>query len=250
MYVRECGEGDGRHVMFLHGGGVGGWMWNPTIELLPPALRLLVPDLPGHDRSSEEPYLSHAQTVRGLAAVIESSADLPVTVVGFSLGAQLAVLLAASRPDLVNTVAVISAQAKPTRVPGLTLGLLGATAQLARRRWFARLQARELSIPPSLLDAYFRTCAVITSDTLITTVGENIRFTAPPGWASFPGPALILAGQKERGFMKESACLLHQSLPGSELQIVGECGHGIPLQRPNWLARRLYDWIAHESNDT
>ena len=96
----------------------------------------------------------------------------------------------------------MSAQAEPTPAPGLTLGLLGAAAPLARFGWFARLQARELFVPPSLLDDYVRTSALISKATLVNTVGENIRFTEPPGWAGFLGPALILAGGRERELMR------------------------------------------------
>lgn len=39
--------------------------------------------------------------------------------------------------------------------------------------------------------------------------------------------------------MKRSAALLHASLPHSDLRVVDDCGHGIPLQRPSWLARHI-----------
>ncbi|ASR37688.1 hydrolase [Prauserella marina] len=244
MYVQLSGDRDGRPVVLLHGGGVAGWMWRLTTDLLPAGLHLIVPDLPGHDRSSGEPYVSHDHTLTELITIIEKEADQPVAVAGFSLGAQLAILLATQRPDLVDRVAVVSAQAIPTRAAGLTLGLLGATAPLAKYEWFAKLQAKQLFIPASLKDDYLRTSALISKRSLVAAVGENIRFTAPPEWAGFPGTALILAGERERGFMRSSARSLSDALPGSELEIVSGCGHGIPLQRPDWFAKRLRDWLS------
>jgi MYXO-CTERM domain-containing protein len=244
MYASVTSRRSDRTVLLLHGGGVGGWMWRPTIERLRSEPGLIVPDLPGHDRSSATPYVSHAQTVRELAELIEGRADGPVAVVGFSLGAQLAVLLAAERPELVDRVAVVSAQAEPTPAPELLLGLLGLTAPLARRRWFATLQARELFVPASLLDDYLRTSASVSRETLVAAVGENLRFTVPSGWAAFPGHALVLAGGKERTLMRRSAHRLAETLSGSGLEIVDGCGHGIPLQRPDWFARRLERWLA------
>ncbi|MBT2484327.1 alpha/beta fold hydrolase [Microbacterium sp. ISL-108] len=64
MYVEKSGDEQGRRVLLLHGGGVGGWMWEPLREHLDSDIRLLVPDLPGHDRSAGEPYLSHENAVR------------------------------------------------------------------------------------------------------------------------------------------------------------------------------------------
>ncbi|MBY0689008.1 alpha/beta hydrolase [Microbacterium marinilacus] len=253
MHVGRFGAPGGRTLLLLHGGGVGGWMWEPLRRHLDPGLRLIVPDLPGHDRSAGLPYVSHERTAAALAAIVERKAAGPVAVVGFSLGAQLTVALAASRPDLVERAAVISAQAIPTRGAGATSALLAAAAPLARKRWFARLQARQLFVPDELLDDYLRASARISRRTLVSAVGDNIRFTVPSGWRAFSGPALILAGERERAVMIRSARLLHVELDGSELdgreldgrelEIVPGCGHGIPLQRPGWLARRLEGWL-------
>ncbi|MFG3439246.1 alpha/beta fold hydrolase [Nonomuraea sp. NPDC047897] len=246
MHVETYGPVDAPPVLLLHGGGVAGWMWEPLRERLAPDHRLIVPDLPGHDRSAGDPYHSHARTVEALTEVLGKVGGR-ASVAGFSLGAQLTVLLAAHAPALVERVMVVSAQAKPSAAPGLTLGLLGATAGLASRKRFATLQARTLFIPDELLDDYVRTSASVSKQTLLTAVGENIRFTVPPGWARFPGKASILAGERERGFMRESARVLHDALPGSELEIVAGCGHGIPLQRPDWFAQRVSGWLNSQA---
>jgi len=243
MHLTSLGDRRGRPVLLLHGGGVAGWMWHPMIDRLGSGLRLLVPDLPGHDRSADEEYRSHDRAVSELASLLEETGSRPAAVIGFSLGAQLAVLLAAHHPELVDRVAVISAQARPTPAPRLTLALLGATAGLAKREWFARLQARELFVPPELLDDYLRTSAGISRATLLAAVGENIRFTVPAGWSEFSGSALILAGSREKPLMRSSAEALHRALPASEHEIADGAGHGLPLQQPEWLARRLRRWL-------
>lgn len=241
MYVKRFGHEDARHLLLLHGGGVAGWMWEPMTNRLGDEFSFLVPDLPGHGRSADEAYQSHDHTVSRLASLLERSGSSPVAVVGFSLGAQLAILLAARFPELVDQVTIISAQAAPTPAPGVTLALLGATAGLARHTWFAKLQAKELSIPPELLDHYLHASARISKQTLLAAVGENIRFTIPSRWRAFPGSALILAGSRERQFMQTSARSLHNALPGSVLEIVEGVGHSIPLRRADWLAGRIRD---------
>ncbi|MDN5900174.1 MAG: alpha/beta hydrolase, partial [Brachybacterium sp.] len=159
------------------------------------------------------------------------------------LGAQLAVLLAARYPELVRDVAVISAQAKPTPFHGATLAMLRAAAPLARNERFARLQAKELFIPDSLMGDYVRTSRGISTRTLLASVGENITFTIPTSWAAFPGRSLILVGSKERSLMKASAEHLASTHVRSELETLEGCGHGIPLQEPEWLAHRLEGWL-------
>ncbi|MFJ2550368.1 alpha/beta fold hydrolase [Microbacterium sp. NPDC087591] len=243
MHISTSGDAQSTPLLLLHGGGVAGWMWEPTRRHLTDDRRLLIPDLPGHGRSADQDYVSHDDTVHQLAAVLERE-ERPVAVAGFSLGAQLAVLLAARRPDLVDRVAVVSAQTVPLRAAGPMLTLLRVTAGLARREWFARLQASALFVPEDLLPRYVQTSAGISRDTLLHAVGDNIAFGVPDGWSGFPGPALILAGAQEKPLMKTSAALLHEALPQSILEIVEGCGHGIPLQQPAWFARRIEAWLG------
>lgn len=239
MHHETFGPTGGRPLLLLHGGGVAGWMWDPVRARLGDDLRVIVPDLPGHGASATAPYVSHAATADALARLLEDEAAGPATVAGFSLGAQLTVLLAAQRPDLVDDAVVISAQAEPARATGPTLALLRATAGLAKNERFARLQARELFVPEDLLPAYLRTSAGISRETLVTAVAENLRFTPPPAWSQFAGTAHILVGEKEKRLMHRSAAALHRALPHSTTAVVDGCGHGIPLQRPEWLADLL-----------
>ena len=238
MHLETYGPHGGRPLLLIHGGGVAGWMWEPMRAHLDAGRRVLVPDLPGHGRSVDEDYISHAATVAALARVLEDE-GAPATVAGFSLGAQLAVRLAAERPDLVERAVVISAQAVPLRAARPTLALLGATAGLAKQKWFARLQAKQLFVPDDLLDDYVRTSAGISRETLLRSVEENLGFVPPTAWSAFPGSATILVGAGEKNLMKRSALALHTQLAHSTLEVVDGCGHGIPLQRPAWLAQRI-----------
>ncbi len=242
LYVETRGEGAST-ILLLHGGGVAGWMWDPLASYIDSSYQLIIPDLPGHDRSEGVTYRSHDATIEMLAAVIENDASAPVTVIGFSLGAQLAVLLAARYPRLVQDVVVISAQAKPTQFPGATLALLRMAAPLARNEKFARLQAKELFVPEELMDDYLRTSRSINAHTLVAAVRENLKFTAPPGWSAFLGRSLVIVGENERAVMRVSAQALARARGRSELVIVESCGHGIPLQQPEGLAVRLQEWL-------
>lgn len=189
---------------------------------------------------ADEPYVSHAATVAALASLITT----PVTVIGFSLGAQLSILLASHHPQLVTNAVIVSAQAKAMPFTGLTLFALGVSAPLARQRWFAKLQARELFVPPHQIEDYIETSAGVTKHSLLAAVGENMRFELPAEWSTFDGRVLVMAGTKERRVMHESASAIHESQPASALTLVEDCGHGIPLQRPNWFGDRVREWLA------
>jgi pimeloyl-ACP methyl ester carboxylesterase len=100
--LRATGPEDAPAVVLLHGGGVGGWSWDPVLPHLA-AYRCLVPDLPGHGSSrSADPF-----TMRGAAdavgALIRARAPAGrAHVVGLSLGAQVGIELLATSPSVVR----------------------------------------------------------------------------------------------------------------------------------------------------
>lgn len=232
--------GDGSNpVLMLHGAGVSGWMWTPTCELLGSDVNAIVPDLPGFGRSAAQPYVSHAATLDALTGVLERHAPHGAHVIGFSLGAQLALLLASQLPHLVRGVIIVSAETKPAPLPGPTLALLGLAAPLSRRTRFAQAQARELGVPDRLLESYLRDSAATTRETLLSSVGENIRFTLPSAWSQYQGDAVVLVGAKERKLMHDSAALTASALASSRLCTVQDAAHDIPFSQPGIVATEL-----------
>lgn len=232
-------NGDGHPVLMLHGAGVSGWMWKPTRHLLAPTVTTIVPDLPGFGRSTDQPYISHQATIQELTDALERHAPQGAHVIGFSLGAQLAILLASELPHLIHSVIVISAETKPAPMPGPTLSLLGLAAPLSRNRWFATAQARQLGIPENLLEEYLQDSTTATRRTLVSSVGENIRFTLPVAWSDYPGQATVLVGAKERKLMHDSAQLTASALTGSALYTVEDTAHDIPLSQPEIVVSAL-----------
>lgn len=243
MKVREFGPDDAPIVLLLHGGGVAGWMWDSLRVALQEKYKVIIPDLPGHGASSGDAYQSHDQTVAELTTILAKRVHEPVAVIGFSLGAQLAIVMASKYPELVERAMIISAQAKPIRFTKFTIGLLGSAAPLAKLPWFARLQAKELFVPSVLLDTYVTTSTAISKETLLNAVAANLKFELPSSWAAFRGKAVVLVGEKEKRIMHDSASHIHAQLPGSEFETVEACGHGIPFQRSEWFHERVKDWL-------
>lgn len=100
------GEGSPR-VTLLHGAGLNAHTWDTTLlHLGVPALAL---DLPGHGDSSWREDAAYVGRVLApdVVAALEAWTDGPQVLVGHSLGGLTAAALAASRPDLVDTVVIV-----------------------------------------------------------------------------------------------------------------------------------------------
>ena len=86
LFIRESGPVSAPTIVFLHGGGVSGWSWQPQIEAFPD-YDLLVPDLPEHGRSlAEAPFTIPDAAVRIADLIRDRGHDGRAHVIGLSLG--------------------------------------------------------------------------------------------------------------------------------------------------------------------
>ncbi|GLB67068.1 alpha/beta fold hydrolase [Arthrobacter mangrovi] len=241
MYVEHSGRMDGPVLMLLHGGGVAGWMWRPQVQQFSARFRLVVPDLPGHGRSSAEAFTTIRDTADELAGILAAlrAEGAPVAVAGFSLGAQIAVELVGRNPGLVDSAVIVSALAVPLAAGAAAACAAGHLLPLARLRGFARLQARALHLGNELFEDYFRTTQAMSRRTLEAVLRENACFAPPEGWGSTGTRAAVVAGRNERAVMRRSARLLADAHPDAALHIVEGAGHGLPLQDPERFAAIL-----------
>jgi pimeloyl-ACP methyl ester carboxylesterase len=232
--VEHAGRMGGPVLMLLHGGGVAGWMWRRQVQQFSAGFRVVVPDLPGHGRSSAEAFTTIRHASDELAGILAAfrAAGTPVTIAGFSLGAQIAVDLVGRKPGLVDSAVIVSALAVPLASGPAAARAAGWLMPLARARWFARLHARALHLGGDLFEDYLRTTQSMSARTLEAVLRENAGFAPPEGWRSSGTRAAVVVGQKEKAVMRRSARLLADAHPHATLYMVEEAGHGLPLQEP------------------
>ena len=73
LYYQEYGNKKAPLMLFLHGGGVSGWMWENQIQYFT-HYHCIVPDLPGHGKSIHEEKFSIKLCAEQLLALIEEIA--------------------------------------------------------------------------------------------------------------------------------------------------------------------------------
>ncbi len=102
LHVRRVVEPVAPPVVLLHGLGVSGSVLQPFARRLLPQLAAVVPDLRGHGES-DAPRVGYlpADYAADLAELIHAELEPPVPIAGHSLGALVAMQLAATRPELV-----------------------------------------------------------------------------------------------------------------------------------------------------
>jgi 3-oxoadipate enol-lactonase len=99
-------SGDGTPLLFIHGVGTSGALWQKDLADLAADCRVIVYDRRGYGASSESPrdWEAHREDA---AALLDKLGAKPAVVVGYSGGATIALDLALQRPDLVREMVLL-----------------------------------------------------------------------------------------------------------------------------------------------
>jgi 2-succinyl-6-hydroxy-2,4-cyclohexadiene-1-carboxylate synthase len=111
-HVTERGRGP--TVLLIHGFTGRGTSWGRHATALADRFRVVTPDLPGHGRSATPTDPARAGVERcadDLATILARRAFAPARVVGYSLGARIALRMAIARPELVRALVLESPSA-------------------------------------------------------------------------------------------------------------------------------------------
>jgi pimeloyl-ACP methyl ester carboxylesterase len=110
LHVRDEGPRDAPAIVLVHGLGASLHTWEPWARTLSATHRVVRFDVPGHGFTGPDPSndYSDARSRRLLAALLDSLALGPVTLVGHSMGGRLAWSFAAEEPARVARLVLIA----------------------------------------------------------------------------------------------------------------------------------------------
>ena len=227
MNVIHFGKQNFPVVMLLHGGGLSWWNYREAAALLQNRYHVILPILDGH-AGSDADFVSIQENARRIIRYIdEYLGGQTMFLGGVSLGAQIAAEILAIRPDICRCALLESALVRPMKLThALIPAVFGISYGLIRQKWFARLQAAYLGIPKSLFEDYFRDTSAITKSNLITFLQSNSVYRINDGLGNTTARVKIVAGARELPAMHASARLLHNAVPGSDLEMLPGFSHG------------------------
>lgn len=246
-------DGEGPPLVLAHGFTQTGRLWGRFGAQLAPGRRLIRVDLPGHGGSAPVAAdLVDGGALLGAAGAIGSDGT-PFDLVGYSLGARLALHTALARPELVRRLVLV----------GGTAGLDDPDARTARRRRDDTL-ADQLESSGDVDGFVHRWLAAPMFAGLVTPApGERRRNTAAglasslrlagtgtqqPLWdrlGQVTAPTLVLVGAGDLRFTTLGRRLV-AGLPDAVLSLVPGAGHAAHLQQPALAARMVRQFLDHD----
>lgn len=243
LYINAIGSPNAETIIFLHGGGVSGWMWEPLLPHFQ-EYRVLVVDMPEHGKSGDVKPFSIEDTAAQLSGIVRSHVrGGKAHFVGLSLGAQVIVALLGMAPDVVYRAVISGTLVRP--LPGVSLiGLMAAMYMPFRNaKWLIKANMKSLDIPAMYYEQFAADTAALTTDAFTRITRENMRFAVPPSLKEANVPTLVLVGQREQKIMHQSAKDLLRVLPLAEGRVVPNVGHNWSLEAPELFAKVVRAWL-------
>lgn len=246
LFVRESGLAASPAIVFLHGGRMSGWSWQPVVERMQQYF-CLVPDLPQFGKSFQQGPFEMGRAADAVAELIRSRVGTGrAHVVGFSLGAQVGMQLLASDSKLVDR-AVMCGTVINTQSGVELMRYLGVP--LARNAWFRRAvrrrwNARPVGVPAASLDDYRDDVNLITGAQFAHIVAASARFTLPDRLDKLDTPTLFLTGGTESRLAHRSAAALAQPMANAIDRVASGMGHDWPLRYPGLFSRTVDGWLS------
>ncbi|ALC91776.1 hydrolase [Bacillus sp. FJAT-18017] len=244
LHYQEYGDKKAPLLVFLHGGGVSSWMWDNQIHYFS-HFHCITIDLPEQGKSNLTEHFSIQKSAQRINDFIEKIANgKTVTVIGFSLGAQVTIQMLSLNPNLVDYAVINSALVRPNSFfkkmirPSIKL-----TFPLIKNKSFSKLQAKTLYIDEKYFETYYKESSQMKPDTLIRILEENMSFEIPNDLNKATGKILVTVGEKEKAVMKKSAKDIVSSNPNCTGIIIPRVGHGIPLVDPAFFNQMVEKWI-------
>lgn len=226
----------------MHALGSSHRMFRAQAAALTERFDLIVPDLPGHGVAPPGFTLERAVAqVRGLLA----ESDRPAHLVGVSMSATIALLVALRDPARVKSLLLSGATIRPSRTVvniqrGVTAMLpIRVSAQLSAKVVApADVHDRE-ALKSDIVRAGKKTHAQVLRELVNTDLASQL--------AQVNVPTLVCCGARDTVNLP-SARLISRSIPDATLNVVPDGGHLWNLQHPDQFTKVIAEFVsAHES---
>jgi pimeloyl-ACP methyl ester carboxylesterase len=257
--------GEGPAVVLVHGLAGSSTTWHGVGPALAERFTVVAPDLMGHGESAKPrgdySLGAYASGIRDLLVALEIDR---ATFVGHSLGGGVAMQLAYQFPERCERLVLVASGGlgrgvspflRAVSLPGSEYVLGVALAPwLHARLDTAGSVVRRLGWRPddtlaevwrsyrTLTSAAARAAFVHTVRSVIDVTGQRVS-AMDRIYLAAAMPTLIVWGDRDRVIPVSHAHDAHAAIPGSRLEILEGSGHFLPIERPDWFAEVLVDFL-------
>jgi 2-hydroxy-6-oxonona-2,4-dienedioate hydrolase len=261
VHYNEAGSGEPLVFCIGQGAGTSAWVvYHRVVEALAQNYRCLLIDQPGYGKSDpvvvrgESRSTMYARTVRDVLDALGIDA---VTMVDMSFGAQTAQAFAVDYPGRAKRLVLHA-----SGVGGPSLFGQVPMASHAFVAMYAAFADPSVATMRGMMNAFLYNGAQYSDDDLMLAArvdawtsrpeldearraSENVQRDLSAQLGSLILPVLQMHGRNDLIAPLENALRLFNYLPNSRLVLFSQCGHWIPIEKPDEFARYVTDFVQH-----
>ncbi|WIV67954.1 alpha/beta fold hydrolase [Natrialbaceae archaeon AArc-T1-2] len=261
---------DGPPVVLLHGGGVDDsrLSWRHTIDAVAEEYRVYAPDWPGYGDSEDGITHTTEAYVDVLAGFLEAVGLERATLAGISMGGAAALGYALERPERVDRLALVDSYGLGREIPAgpfwKTAAYVPGSNAMAWSAIGTSKQATRLGLgnvvanPHNLSDEFVEAVRSRASRPGAGTAFEAFQRNelGPDGTAAtsyledlefLSVPTLLVHGAEDPLFPVRWSKRAAAKIPEADLEILDDCGHWTPRERPERFNEILRGFLERES---
>lgn len=234
--------GVGEPLVILHGLFGSRRNWASIAGRLAPQHRVITVDMRNHGESPWDDRHDYPALAADVARLIETRVAGPAVVMGHSMGGKAAMMLAVTRPELVERLVVVDiAPARSISSPLLLVKAMRRVPleKLSRR---AEVDAVLAEVIPDLTVRGFLAQNVVTEPTglrwsvnldAIERNGESIvGFPEITPGVTFTKPTLFIAGGRSEYLRPEHRDTIERLFPAATIETIANAGHWVHAEAP------------------
>lgn len=233
----EFGDPAAPPLMIVHGLYGSGRNWGVIAKRLSDAARVYTIDLRNHGLSPRTDSHGYPDMAQDIAELIDHLGG-PVHIAGHSMGGKAVMVLALTRPDLLNRVVV--ADIAPVAYSHSQMPYIHAmkAVDLSRvtRRSDAEAQLAAQGVEPALCSFFTQSLDVkerrwrLNLDTLAAEMDKIMSFPEVAG--TFDGPTLFLSGANSDYVLPQHRPLIKDMFPNAHFAKLKDAGHWLHADKP------------------
>jgi 2-hydroxy-6-oxonona-2,4-dienedioate hydrolase len=221
----------GSPVVLVHGLGVSSRYMIPTAARLAPHRQVYAPDLPGFGRSQKrERALNIEELAHALFGWMEAVGVPRAVLLGNSIGCQVVVDLALSRPSAVDRIVLVAP----------TVDTEARTVFRSFARLLLDVPRERLSLPFIALLDYLQAGLGRTAHTFGYAIQDRVEEKLP----HVTHPALVVRGSRDPIVSQNWAKEVTKLLPAGSLAVLEGAAHAVNHNSPAALTELVLDFLS------
>ncbi len=240
LAFQEAGEG--RPAVILHGLFGSKRSWTSIARQLAATHRVFSVDLRNHGESPWAVQHDYPSLADDVASFVEEKVGGSAAVIGHSMGGKAAMVLALTRPDLVERL--VAVDIPPAESIGTQDAFIEALQQVPLATLTRRTEVDAFlagAIPDRGIRSFLLTNVVagpeglswaINLDTLASEFAVIRGFPDMAAAEPFAKPALFLVGGRSGYVQPQHHAEIRRLFPGAEIAVIPEAGHWVHAEAP------------------